>query len=447
MCKTRSVNCVRHESERNDDRADEGDDNETPEKDEEFFALKVIYEVDDVASASRPSRESYWLGSVEMESGNPVCVQVKSTLNEKNTKEEIETVKLIKSVPLKTELIVGGKMIVVEIDTGASVTVMSEMVYKQSFTKFELQSSHQHLQTINHDRLVVVGQFVAPVELEDECVNLKIVVIRSNFQFDTLIGRNWLDRLIPEWRNMLVFKKPKEIKQVVSKQEDFEQKIIQLHGSVFKKSLSPIKNYEVHVQIKSGAVPVFRKPYNVPFALRDKVKQTLEEMVRDKIIFPVTRSDWASPIVVIEKKNGDLRICTDFKGTVNKVIDVDTYPIPHVEDIFAVLSGGRFFSVLDLSGAYQQLKIAEESQKYFTINTPFGLFRYTRLTYGIASAPAIFQRVMEEILKGIPKVCVYLDDILATGRCIEEAQEVLEVVLRRLREYNVQVNAEKCQIF
>jgi Reverse transcriptase (RNA-dependent DNA polymerase) len=437
MCKTRSVNCVRRESEQPE--SEGGEDNEIQQEEEDFFALKVIYDVDDVARVSVPG-QSKLLGAAKKENGNPKCAIVENSSNEK----QIETIKIIKSEPLTTELMIGNVKTVVEIDTGASVTVMCEILYKKSFAQFLLKPCQQNLQTINHERLVVVGQIFVPVITNNGRVTLNIVIIQSENPFTTLVGRNWLDILIEDWRKIFVFNKIKEIKQVSPLSDNYEQQIKQKFDSVFGKSLIPIKQYEVHVQIKSGAVPVFRKPYNVPFALRDKVKDALNDMVRDQIIFPINQSEWASPIVVIEKKNGDLRICTDFKGTVNKVIEVDTYPIPHLEDIFAVLTGGQWFSVLDLSGAYQQLKIAADSQKYFTINTPFGLFRYNRLTYGIASAPAIFQRVMEEILKGIPKVCVYLDDILATGSSLEEARETLGEVFKRLREYNVQNNANYC---
>ena len=110
-----------------------------------------------------------------------------------------------------------------------------------------------------------------------------------------------------------------------------------------------------------------------------------------------------------------VRICGDFKQTLNPVSKLDRYPIPKVEDLFAKLAGGQKFTKLDLSQAYQQLPLDEESKQYVVINTHKGLYRYTRLPYGISSAPGIFQRVMENLLRGIPGVIVYLDDILVTG--------------------------------
>ena len=108
---------------------------------------------------------------------------------------------------------------------------------------------------------------------------------------------------------------------------------------------------------------------------------------------------------------------------------LDCYPIPRVEDLFATLSKGMYFTKLDLSQAYLQLPLDEQSKKYVVINTHKGLFRYTRLPYGIASAPGIFQRVMENLLQGLSGVTVYLDDILITRSTEAEHLATLEEVL------------------
>lgn len=103
-----------------------------------------------------------------------------------------------------------------------------------------------------------------------------------------------------------------------------------------------------------------------------------------------------------------VRICGDFKQTINKASPVDRYPLPKGEDLFATLSGGRILSKLDLSQAYQQVVLEDASRDLVTINMQKGLFRYKRLPFGVSSAPEVFQRVMKEVLQGIPKVVVYL---------------------------------------
>lgn len=120
------------------------------------------------------------------------------------------------------------------------------------------------------------------------------------------------------------------------------------------------------------------------------------------------------------KGDGKIRICGDNKVAINQSLDVDSYPLPKPEDLMVILTGGKKFTKLDLSSAYQQIPLADESRKFVTINTQRGLYRYTQLPFGVASAPAMFQKAMDEVLQGLPNVICYLDDILVTGASDEE---------------------------
>ena len=161
------------------------------------------------------------------------------------------------------------------------------------------------------------------------------------------------------------------------------------------------------------------------------------------IIEPVQFADWAAPIVPVVKSDKEsIRICGDFKVTVNKASKLDRYPIPKIE--IARLAGGKTFTKLDMSQAYQRIVLDEDSRTYVVINTHRGLFQYNRLPFGVSSAPGIFQRVMESILNGIPGVVVYIDDILVTGATEEEHLAHLEEVLRRLEEAGLRLKRNKC---
>ena len=150
--------------------------------------------------------------------------------------------------------------------------------------------------------------------------------------------------------------------------------------------------------------------------MRIIVEHELDRLVSDGILETVQFADWASPIVPVLKADGhSVRICGDFK-LLNQACKLDKYPLPKIEDLFVCVAGGKAFTKLDLSQAYQQVSLAEESRKYVVINTHRGLFRYNGMPFGVSSAPGVFQRVMENLLKDIPKVVVYLDDILGNLR-------------------------------
>ncbi|CAG2213160.1 unnamed protein product [Mytilus edulis] len=185
----------------------------------------------------------------------------------------------------------------------------------------------------------------------------------------------------------------------------------------------------------------------IPYALRPKVEQELDRLEEEGIITKVPTSEWATPIVPVVKKSGGVRICGDFKVTINQQLQVDQYPLPRIDDIFASLSGGEKYSKIDLRQAYLQLEMKEESKKYLTINTHRGLYQYNRMLFGVASAPAIWQRTIDQILQGLTGVQCILDDMVITGKNDREHLVNLEKVMKRLEMYNLSVNKEKCKFF
>ena len=126
-------------------------------------------------------------------------------------------------------------------------------------------------------------------------------------------------------------------------------------------------------------------------------------------------------------------------------MEVDKYPLPRPEELIQKLAGGTRFTTLDLSQAYQQMRLDEKSQKYTTINTHRGLYRFTRVPFGIACAPAKFQKAMEQVIQGLDGVGVYIDDLLVTGETKEKHLQNLQAVLTRLQEQGLRLCRDKCQ--
>jgi len=157
----------------------------------------------------------------------------------------------------------------------------------------------------------------------------------------------------------------------------------------------------------------------------------------------VNFSRWASPCLG-KKKDGSYQVVVDLKRSINKWLKVDVHHLLKLEVIFATLSGGVYYCVLDPADAYTQLALDEESQDLFTIKTHKGLFRSTRLLYGAASAPAIFQNVMDTVLQNISNVCCYLDDRIIQGSDFQSCLRTVHAVLKRLNDLNVRLRQDKC---
>ena len=135
-----------------------------------------------------------------------------------------------------------------------------------------------------------------------------------------------------------------------------------------------------------------------------------------------------------------MRICRAFKVTVNKVLEVDQYPLPKVEGIFVSLAGGKKFTKLGLKNTFLQKEVHENEKKYLSINTHKGLFCYNRLSFGIVSAPAIWQGTMDRILQGLNGVKCILDDMIITGKDDREHLHNLDKVLERLDKFGLRLD-------
>ena len=124
--------------------------------------------------------------------------------------------------------------------------------------------------------------------------------------------------------------------------------------------------------------PIYYKARPLPYAMRTKVDNELKRLEENGIIEPVKFSDWAAPVVPVLKPNGDIRLCGDYKVTVNRVSKLEHYPIPTLDDLTTKLAHGTVYHKLDLSHAYLQVELDPESRKYVTVNTHKGLYQYTR---------------------------------------------------------------------
>ncbi|XP_061892242.1 uncharacterized protein K02A2.6-like [Entelurus aequoreus] len=285
-----------------------------------------------------------------------------------------------------------------------------------------------------------LGVIKVDVRLNKQRARLPLYVVKGDAL--SLFGREWLRKVKLDWTMI------KTIRATHPIQEDRTMAtVLDSHARVFQEGLGTLKGFEVALTLKPVHQPKFFQARAVPYALRPKVEEELERLEQGGVLSPVQFSEWATPIVPIVKKNGKVRICGDFKVTLNPALCAEHYPIPRIEDLFASLAGRQRFSKLDLANAYLQVPVQESSRKYLTITTQKGMFCYNRLPFGISSAPSIFQRVIDQVLQGLPNVHCFLDDILVTGENDADHLKNLDAVLGRLVKFGLRVQKEKCEFF
>lgn len=179
----------------------------------------------------------------------------------------------------------------------------------------------------------------------------------------------------------------------------------------------------------------------------DAVRKHLQELL-DSGIIRESESPFASPIVVVRKKNGSVRLCIDFRKLNLQTIK-DAYALPHLEEAFSALAGSKWFSVLDLKSGYYQIEMEEADKQKTAFVCPLGFWEFNRMPQGITNAPSTFQRLMEKCMgeMNLKEVLVFIDDLIIFSSTLEEHEQRLKRVLQRLKEYGLKLAPEKCKFF
>ena len=328
-----------------------------------------------------------------------------------------------------------------ELDTGAPVSVMSLDDAKKYFSAAKLKRSDIQLYSYCQTQLDCVGYIQVSVAIDNMKQTLNLYIVRSKHK--PLCGREWLKMLKPKWLEEM---STSVVNKISCENSDYMRKWKADFPNLFLPTMGKITGHQVRLNVKENAVPRSLKARRVAFSLMNAVERELDEMVQQGVYEKVDRSEWATPLVVVPKSNGRVRLCGDYKVTLNPQLLVDEHPLPTIDELFSAMSGGSKFSKIDLSNAYLQLEIHEDDRHLLTLSTHKGLYKPTRMMFGVACAPAKWQRFMEGLLSGIPGVSVFLDDIKVTAADDDTHLKRLEEVLRRLNDHNMRVNWEKSEI-
>ncbi|UYV70463.1 K02A2.6-like, partial [Cordylochernes scorpioides] len=316
------------------------------------------------------------------------------------------------------------------IDSGSEYSLLNKETFLEYWKLTQLKRSEILLNTWSSSQVKILGKLYVKARLSHGSRSLQILV--ADGLGPNILGRQWFSA----FRLKLNFLNSLETNPI---SPDFEE--------LFKEEIDAYNGPLIHIDIPDNAEPKFVKARTVPFAIRNLVDEKLKALEEQGIIEPIKFSKWASPIVTVLKNDGTIRICHDYKTTVNLYTNPDKYPLPTITQLLDRLRGGKVFTKLDMAQAYQQLKVDDESSEILTINTPRGLYRVKRLPFGLNSAVGTFQRFMDTLLMGIDGVAVYLDDVLIAGSNCEDLKKKTEKVLLRFKEAGLRLKRNKCKFY
>ena len=333
--------------------------------------------------------------------------------------------------PIFLQVTLNEKPLCMELDTGAHVTIIPESLWSKSWGDVQLKPSQINLCTFSGRPLSVIGEANVDIVYCGQASIEVVVAVKE--------GK------IPLFWTELADKIQARLGQHFSVKQSSDS-VLDEFPSLFEEGLGKIKGKEATIHLTKGAVPKCMSARPLPYAMKAKVDVELDRLIEEGILEPVEFSEWVSPVVIHKKKDDSIRLCADLKVTLNQHIEPNIHPIPNPTDLLSSLSGSTVFSKLDISQAYAQLPLSDESQKLCVISTHRGLFKFTRLPLGIHFAPAIWQKTIEQIVSGIDGVVVYFDDILIAGRSQAEHDARLRQVLQRFLKAGLRLKRNKCEL-
>lgn len=347
------------------------------------------------------------------------------------------------SKPMKIKLLVERQIVEFEVDTGSPISAISTQEFRENpiFKSMKLCDSNRKFKSYTGSPIIPLGILEVEVNYNDKRRNLELFVLPGSSE--PIMGRQWILALGISLGKVDV----SEINNVSSVSNWDEVRLREKFPTVLTDKLGRYKLGTFNLALKDNVNPVFAKPRVLPYAMITKVDAEIDRLVKADIIFPVKSSDWATPVVPILKSDGEIRLCGDYKMSLNKYLKTDRHPIPRIADLLSKINEGKCFSRIDLSHAYQQVELDDESRLLTTISTHRGLFAYKRLCFGVSSAPGLFQRLMEKLFVGISGVIIFFDDILIYGSTWAEHDERLLVVMSKLEEAGLTARQEKCKFF
>ena len=370
-----------------------------------------VHELSEVRDNNFPinDNDTFVIGSVEMQAESA-----------RGKHQWFETVK------------VNGQKVNLKVDSGSEANIINLSEVPQ--LKNQLQNSTVVLRGYGGYRIQVEGQCWLTVSLSNGNTDTFMFQVVKGTETPSILGLLAAERLG-------LIQRP-QVSSIHMRRID---KILQEYQDVFG-GVGCLEGFEYEIKMDPTVTPVINPPRQIGVAYRDKVKDELNRLEDLGILAKEEGpTEWVSNLHVADKPNGKIRICIDPRD-LNKGIKRHHYPMNTIEDVVSRIPGAKVFSVFDANQGFHQIKLAPESSKLTTFQTPFGRYRYQRLPMGISSSPEIFQRAMTDALEGLEKTECIMDDILVWGQDDPDHDDQVEKFLQRIRERGIQLNRGKSKI-